>query len=132
MLKYKVQAKDYSYHKDANDQPGGGGDSSEGFDPSMRGTLLKVQRFETVYDHANNKYVVREIEKEPVVESNKLNSSDRNIFNIWRRISPSMIGAPSITTKIDIKSSHLRDICRDVIGGYKNISWTAEPLKVCG
>ena len=100
---------------------------------NFRGTRLKVQRFDEVFDPESNKFVVREVDQGQVQEDKVTDSSNENVFNVLRKIFPNPYSPsipPKVVTYLDIKSGHLRDIGRQIIGGYTGISWTVEPLRV--
>lgn len=107
-----------------------GGDYS----PPIRGTLLKIQRFEQVYDLDTNKTVVRNVDKAQAQDEKKADPSVDNVFNVWRTVTPNPYNPaapPRVSVTIDIQSEYLRTTCKKVIGGYMGMSWNVEPLKVC-
>lgn len=107
-----------------------GGDHSS----PTRGTLLKIQRFEQVYDPDTNKTVVHSVDEAQAQEEKKADPSVDNVFNVWRTVTPNPYNPaapPRVSVTIDIQSEYLRTTCKKVIGGYMGMSWNVEPLKVC-
>lgn len=107
-----------------------GGDHSS----PTRGTLLKIQRFEQVYDLDTNKTVVCNVDEAQAQEEKKADPSVDNVFNVWRTVTPNPYNPaspPRVSVTIDIQSEYLRTTCKKVIGGYMGMSWNVEPLKVC-
>ena len=52
-------------------------------------------------------------------------------FTVNRRFQPTGDkGVHIVTTSLDIKSEHLREVGKAVIGQVQGISWTSRPLKV--
>lgn len=99
--------------------------------PAPRGSRLKVKRVDEVYDPHLCRWNVQEGYKEPEA-AGKAEPFAEYAFLLWRKITPSPNPAapPTIETSIDIKSEHLKKACKEVIGDFMGISWTAVRLKV--
>lgn len=105
-----------------------GGDHSS----PTRGTLLKIQRFEQVYDLDTNKTVVRNVDEAQVQEEKKADPSVDNVFNVWRTLAVTPnpynpAAPPRVSVTIDIQSEYLRTTCKKVIGGYMGMSGMSNP-----
>lgn len=94
------------------------------------GSVLEVKRVDETYDQLNGKWSSRD----RIIETGVKNGKDAYAayaFTVNRRFQPKdNKGMHVVTTTLDIKSEHLREVGKSVIGQVQGISWTSKPLKV--
>lgn len=94
------------------------------------GSVLEVKRVDETYDALNGKWASRDRIIETGVRDGK-DTYAAYAFTVNRRFQPKdNKGMHTVTTTLDIKSEHLREVGKTVIGQVQGISWTSKPLRV--
>ncbi|KAK5936536.1 hypothetical protein PMZ80_011223 [Knufia obscura] len=87
--------------------------------PGKIGTKVAFKRVDQVYDRKIHNYKL----KETVQSDPKTDQWDQYVFNVRRQFDTS---ARYLATFVDIKSKHLRDCLKEVMGEIKGVSLVAE------
>ena len=94
------------------------------------GSLLEVKRIDEIYETKTGEWTTRD----SIVTHSSKKEKDKHAvyaFTVNRRFQPTGDkGVHIVTTSLDIKSEHLREVGKAVIGQVQGISWTSRPLKV--
>lgn len=94
------------------------------------GSLLEVKRIDETYDMRNGVWSTRD-SVTPTSEKKDKDTYAAYVFTVNRRFQPTdNKGMHIVTTVLDVKSEHLREVGKSVIGQVQGISWTSRPLKV--
>lgn len=94
------------------------------------GSLLEVKRIDETYDMRNGVWSTRDSAIPTSAKKDK-DTYAAYAFTVNRRFQPTdNKGMHVVTTILDIKSEHLREAGKNVIGQVQGISWTSRPLKV--
>lgn len=94
------------------------------------GSLLEVKRIDETYDMRNGVWSTRDSAAPTGTKKDK-DTYAAYAFTVNRRFQPTdNKGMHVVTTVLDIKSEHLREVGKSVIGQVQGISWTSKPLKV--
>ena len=108
----------------------GSTDASQEEPQGAPGSLLELKRIDEVYDQRSGEWTTRE----SITTHDSKKEKDKYAayaFTINRKFKPTNEkGMHTVTTSLDIKSEHLREVGMTVIGQVQGISWTSRPLKV--
>ncbi|KAI5116671.1 hypothetical protein M0805_007843 [Coniferiporia weirii] len=91
----------------------------------LHGTRLEVKCIDMVFDRFSQQFLPRERASQEV-NAVTVDPYAEYAFTLHRTIGPGSFSKAFF----DIRSSHLRNVCADVIGKVEGISWTAKPLRV--
>ncbi|PCH35814.1 nucleoside triphosphate hydrolase protein [Wolfiporia cocos MD-104 SS10] len=98
------------------------------------GSVLEVKHLHEVYDRSEDKYVIKPA---PLYDTSPGNKRDgqkeytSHAFTVIRRFARGQPDSSyNFSTLLQINSQHLVDVCKEVIGPFPEISWTAKPLRI--
>ncbi|KAI0786664.1 P-loop containing nucleoside triphosphate hydrolase protein [Abortiporus biennis] len=100
------------------------------------GSVLEVKHIDEVYDMFTGQWSSKPTPPEAVSQPHKSGKYDAYAFTIVRKFSPAGMNADrkatsyNVTKVMEIHSSSLKSIGKEVIGNVQGISWTANPLRI--
>lgn len=100
--------------------------------------LTDIKYVDNIYDEASHVWSYVDTESDTLAEAvtpfgSAVGSGNwqNYCFVVVRKFPARMTLGESIAFKIVIKSTHLLQACKHVLGNISGVSWTSDPLEVC-